>query len=609
MKTINISRNQYISDIEPFKSSGIPTNSRIPKTITGCGITTFEISFAKHHSIIILPNVPVIKGKVANHNAKYPDAEILGVHKGIDVDDIKAYLLKKVKYKKILTTPEGFATKVLKAFADNMEHLTEDYFLLLDEAERIVTDVSYRGMITAPLDTFFNFKNKAIVSATLLPFSDQRFANFETYIIKPDYDFSVPLQVINTNNVISSIKHHLDKIKSDHVCIFFNSTRGISAVIDSLKIKDRSKAYCSEDSVVKLMIEGFKNASSNFDPKEMNQYSFFTSRYFSAVDMLVDYKPDVILVSDIYYADHSILDPHTEIIQIAGRFRNGVNSITHITNFNSLMPTKTPEEAVTYLNGCLDTYQDIVNRCEKSKEKAAKDTLQFFVENSPIANFFANGKRNSFMIDNDINQERVKNYYLNSENLKNAYEEITNHFSTSYINEDYRVGDGDLFTLSKLQSKREKYKQVAFLIDRYTAKPNGFIFLSDAASEQKNILGSKYPLIAKALKLLGLEGLEKTDYDTININRAIRAAEKSSEIIRLTPFVQAAFSEHSEPNEAEIKSTIENVYKTKGSKLKVSATHIKRYFNAKRSTKGGTNVYVIKEKYNIDSIDRNSKNT
>ena len=95
---ITLPLGSYISDIEPFKSTGIPTNSIVHKEVPGCGITTFEILYALRHSIIILPNVPVIKSKVASHNAKHPDKEILGVHKGIDVHDIQIYLLKDVLY-------------------------------------------------------------------------------------------------------------------------------------------------------------------------------------------------------------------------------------------------------------------------------------------------------------------------------------------------------------------------------------------------------------------------------------------------------------------------------------------------------------------------------
>ena len=67
---IKISKGQHLSDI---MQDGIPSNTIIDKTLCGIGATTLEIE-AKRHSIIIEPNVPVIKGK----EKKHPD--ILGVY-------------------------------------------------------------------------------------------------------------------------------------------------------------------------------------------------------------------------------------------------------------------------------------------------------------------------------------------------------------------------------------------------------------------------------------------------------------------------------------------------------------------------------------------------
>ena len=46
----------------------------------------------------------------------------------------------------------------------------DDYFLLLDECEKTIQDVGYRRDIYLPVEDFFRFKNKAMVSATpILP--------------------------------------------------------------------------------------------------------------------------------------------------------------------------------------------------------------------------------------------------------------------------------------------------------------------------------------------------------------------------------------------------------------------------------------------------------
>jgi hypothetical protein len=67
-KKIKLPKGKKIGDIMSF----LPSNALINKTITGCGATHAEIH-AKRNSLLTLPNVPVIIGKVAK-------AEIDGLH-------------------------------------------------------------------------------------------------------------------------------------------------------------------------------------------------------------------------------------------------------------------------------------------------------------------------------------------------------------------------------------------------------------------------------------------------------------------------------------------------------------------------------------------------
>jgi hypothetical protein len=103
---ITISKRQFLKHVLPE----IPTNTILAKTIAGIGATTLEIE-AKRHSIIIEPNVPVIKGKKQKHK------KLFGVYEGINTNDVIGYLqrpLEKYEYKKIMTTPESFC-KVMRA--------------------------------------------------------------------------------------------------------------------------------------------------------------------------------------------------------------------------------------------------------------------------------------------------------------------------------------------------------------------------------------------------------------------------------------------------------------------------------------------------------------
>jgi hypothetical protein len=590
---IKLPPDTYLSEIEPFKTKGIPSNSIIHKKVTGCGITTFEVRFAKHNSIIILPNVPVIENKVKKHNIMFPHDKILGVHKGIDTDDIRAYLLTDVKHKKILTTPEGFISKVIKAFEKQPEVMLNDYFLLYDECERIITDISYRGNIAAPLDLFFKFKNKALVSATTLPFSDSRFDDFEHYIIEPSYDFSKELSVIATNNVIASLKKHIAALNSKHHCIFVNSTKIIIAIIEALNIADESRVYCAQDSVVTLLSNGFTNGSSKLDTSEMVKYNFFTSRYFSAVDIEVSYKPNVILMTDVIFAEHSILDPHTEVVQIAGRFRNGISSLTHISNFNPELKSKSQEEAIYYLNGCFDTYNSFVKSHHASSHPGSRDMLLSAIESSPAHSFYTNGKLNSFMVDNYINEERVKGYYQKFDNLQAAYNLNKEHFSITFQVEEYSLGDRDRLLLQSKKTKKEISREVAKQIDNLTSKFDSYVFAPEGLLEK---FTDRYPLLVEGVRVIGIEGLEAADYVDSRIKSAIAEKKKNEEIAFLSPKVYRYFNKHRPYNDDYILEKLQAIYAENNIMEPARKSHILKYFEGIRSTRSGVRVHVLRNK-------------
>jgi hypothetical protein len=576
--TIKLPKGKYISDIEPFKSKGIDTDCIILKEITGCGITQYAIRKMLENLILVLPNVPVIKDKVAKHNKKFPNNKILGVYKGVDVNDVKEYLLSDVKYKKILTTPEGFMTKVTKAFKD-IQEMYDNFFLLYDECERIITDVDYRGDIAAPIDDFFKFKRKAMVSATTLPFTDDI--------------YSKPITVIGTNSVISSIQNRVKKLKSKHVCVFVNSTSAIFAIIDEMDIASESKVFCAQDSVVKLMERGYKNASSHFDVEDLVQYNFFTSRYFSAIDMKVGFKPDLILVSDVVFAEHSMLDPFTEIIQIAGRFRNGNKSLTHITNFKPNLESKTPEQALDYLKGSFDVYNGFISSYTSMQNAGSKRTLWDAIENSYVHSFYSDGRVNTFMIDNFINEERVKGYYQTFENLKVAYGLRSNHFKVTFKQERFLLGDDDVFKLNRRQSAKEKHEQILSIFAGWASNIDNYVF---APEELRDRFIAKYPDLWQAHIHLTKDEIKETGYALSNIKDAVKKAIHQDKIRFLSKKVYMIFKEYTEYSEADVRIPLTKIYREEGINSRVGAGTISTFFDADRTTLKGEKVYRLKGK-------------
>jgi len=593
---IQLPPNKYIAEIEPFKSKGLDTDSIYHKEIPGCGITHYAIQYFMRHLVGILPNVPVIESKEAEHNKQFPESKILGVYKGVDVDDIKEYLLSDVEFKKILTTPEGFVDKVVKAF-DDINLLYDTFFLLFDECERIITDVSYRGNIAAPIDHFFEFKNKAMVSATVLPFSDERFEGFKHYMIEPTYDYSKPLTLIATNSTITSLAEHLKDLDSNRVCVFFNSTNGIAAMIKGLGIEKDSKVFCAQDSVVKLMSKGIKHASSHFDVADLVKYNFFTSRYFSAIDMKVDFQPDIVMITYVLFAEHSILDPSTEVIQIAGRFRNGINSLTHITNFNPALKSKSEDEAIYYLQGSFDTYKGFVDSYSKATNPGSRDMLKKAIDDSPANAFFENGRVNSFMVDNFKNEERVKGYYQNVTNIQTAYANLSKHFSITFDPDECLLSDEDLLKLHGRITKKERYKIVADLFESWSFKGGRYIFPPE---DLKSKFIAKYPEIWEAHIHLTPQQLSETGFALGKIKEAIRK-EKQQDLLRFTaPKVYKEFNEYTDYCLPEIREKLSRIYEEEGITKKATASSILFFFDGDHSTSKGEHVYKLKARKNLD---------
>lgn len=266
---IKINKGQYLKDILPE----IPTNTILNKTLTGLGATYSELQ-AKRHSIIIEPNVPVIKGKMKSPKHK----NIFGVYEGIYMDDIVEYLEKKHTYHKILTTPESFR-KVKDAFYEMEINIDEDCFLLFDECQKIIQDVCYRQDIALPIDDFFKFKNKAFVSSTPILPSDHRFKRekFKVIEIEPTFDYKREINLLTTNSILDTLNYVLNTIadgnkahkQEKNLCIFLNSTDTIDAIIKRLDIKEQASVFCSDKSVAKLKERGYKTVYPDWDKKYM----------------------------------------------------------------------------------------------------------------------------------------------------------------------------------------------------------------------------------------------------------------------------------------------------------------------------------------------------
>lgn len=536
---IPVQKGQRLSEIETIYP--LPTNGIFHKILPGLGATHGEIN-APRNSIIALPNVPVIESKVEKHNKQHPKSKhILGVYKGITKEQIIDYMSNEtITYKKILTTPEGYKDKVREAVKDVFDYVKREYYLLIDECERTIQDVDFREKITAPFDDFFSFTNKGLISATTLPFSDPAFeSDFTHYVLKPEWNYSRHLTLIHTNNVVASLRALIIN-RSDEPCfIFCSSIKTICALISALDIKSDSAIFCSENRKAELRVRGFKSRSK-INEDDFSKFNFLTSRFYSAVDIELSYKPDVIMVTEVTFAEHSILDPQTEVIQIPGRFRNGTNSITHIANSNPALATKTADQVRTYLDGQQDVYKQILKLQKSITNDGAQDAIRQILTQSDFAKFFkSDGSYNWFMVDNAIQEQRVLGLYKSGRELSKAYEQVSGHFKLKEVRSTYPLTDEDRLKRDTPESQRAFIKELVRQLE--LLHPQGIKYMFGREDALNDLIAIN-PDLYRAYTTIGEKGIAEANYNMSRINMATDEAKRQQSLV--DPFLLREVEKH-----------------------------------------------------------------
>ena len=517
-----ISKNEYLGDIIDC----IPSNIILFKILTGIGATTLEIEYLLRNSIIIEPNLPVIKGKCKKYNKSGRKKVILGVYEGITVDHIIDYLQSDVKATKILTTPESFF-KVQQAFDDLGLDMYTHSFLLFDECERVTQDVGYRSKITLPIDYFFKFKDKAFISATPVIPTEPRFEiqNFKHVYIKPDFDIKESIRIVHTNNILYSFAKFIEENARDQYFIFFNSTDSIASIIKSLNLNDESAVFCAKESKGKLKVNGFKHLSTDIGP--FQKYNFFTSRFFSAVDIDDILNPTIIIISDLVIAPHSKVDPKSEVIQIAGRFRKvegqiSAKEIIHITNTDPNVTSKTEIECAEDRQQDKAIYTVFKNLYDASTSVYAREVLKEAMTTLEFAKYLNfDGTENFFMHDNTVYEESIKYHYQTLDNLKKAYAE-SKRFKIKVTSETYDFSDWDRARTNKYARLKTIFEVIMPVIkDLYERKDQS----SFAWKFQIETLKEEFPSVFDAFEKIGLDKAKELEFGHVKIRKAIKENE------------------------------------------------------------------------------------
>lgn len=503
-------KTQYLTEVLPK----IPTNTILYKKLTGLGATYGELK-ADRDSIILEPNVPVIKGKCKD--PKHAKDNLMGVYENVTVDSIVKYLQAcKEKHIKLLSTPESFS-KIKAAFEEIDRDIYSTCYLLFDECHKIVKDVDYRENITLPFDDFFMFENKGLVSATPLDFTDPRFfkQKFQIMEVQPNFEYAQPLNLYHTNNVLQELKKRIGNIEKP-IFLFINSTETIYSIMDKLDILEQSTVFCAYNSVKNLKDKKFSQVYSDWDAAKMNKYNFLTSRFFNALDIELDFQPEVFIVTDVTMATQSIIDPFTDTIQIIGRFRNGIASASHITNTDYKFQVRSKAQLQFRINMFEENYKMLKAYHDNATNDELRDAVKAILNNHPLTPLLnTDGTKNWFKIDNYLAENLVQGYYNSFDELVKNYKQCKS-FKLNYESTAYKLSDTERLkrenkSLSIKAKRREIVEQLEMLKGDETS----------IAMEHKRELIRTDAFIVQAYDELGKAKIEELKYSHPKIREAM----------------------------------------------------------------------------------------
>ena len=513
---ITLKEGQFLSNV----LSEIPTDCILSKRVPGCGATTLELK-TNRNSIIIVPNVPVIQSK--EKKEPYPK----GVYEDVTVSEVVTYLKENIRYK-IMTTPESFG-KIKVACEKCNINIYSEFFLLMDECHQLVKDVDYRNFIVLPMADFFKFKNKAMVSATPLGFSDPRLKKFETLEVRADYDYQQEITVINAYNTTKAIGEYLESHQNGTVCFFVNSITQIYSIMRHFKLLEDSTVYCAPKSVTKLK-EGydFTNAYKEWSAETMKRYNFFTGRFFSAFDLELTYKPDLVMITDPYLSPYTMLDVDTDCIQICGRFRYGISSATHIYRVNPEICVKSKEQVEQDIHDLEIGYNTLRRYYKNADNREDRMAFGQVIDIHPFRQYlYSDLTKNCFRIDCKVNEVLVEGKYKSELTVTDWYNDC-HYFTPTFEVCNSNENDEKMEIIKSAHTIRDKRKKIVEILSQFEQP------LSENAFDFINKIRKIDPFIVEAFELLGRKVIEEQNYNQQKINeKIIMKQRRGNRAIRL----------------------------------------------------------------------------
>ncbi|RZK06362.1 MAG: hypothetical protein EOO43_21805, partial [Flavobacterium sp.] len=351
----------------------LPANAFINKGKCGNGGTTLEILNSNRSSIIVVPNRTIVKGKRDNH------LFMQDVMAEVSIRQIEIFLMKDNSSKKIITTPEGM-TKIIKAATTIglIDVLYNDWFLLLDECHSMATEI-FRDGILRPMEYFWQFQSKTMISATPYFFTDPRMKLLDYYHIKIQGSLG-KINLVDAFNVKATLQMLIDQsLKTgERLFIFFNSIYDFKALVKKCGLNHQNcSIYCANDREgknIQKLGEYKSMLKAEPDNNAFTLINFFTTANFEGWDLNTDERCKMVVATDVNLP-HSTVGMN-KCFQAFGRWRltdsnkHLTPELYHITNHRNRKTMKPLEEiSIEYTDRAetlISHYNSLVDTKKKS---------------------------------------------------------------------------------------------------------------------------------------------------------------------------------------------------------------------------------------------------
>lgn len=569
----------------------IPNNSIINKGRCGIGGTYLELK-AERNSIIIVPTNAIIDNKCFDEKGNIKDGYyvVRGKTKYFKSSKLKQFMQDQTKHKKIFCTPESLS-KIIKC-GYNLDELHNEWFILFDEAHTVITD-AYRKNMLIVFNYFFEFANKAMISATPYKFSAPQLEAFTRY--KIGFTSKVgKVEIISTTNVNARLYQFLkDPERLPHrVHIFLNSVNGIAEIIRMASVTDCS-VFCKDDKDNMRKLDELKSYfKANPCEETFSKFNFYTTKYFEGWD-LYDENATMIVVSDV-----NNITLRTGIsnkcVQAMGRNRKKSNRLVHLTNDYNI---PTFEQFENLAKGVFKTayatitnYQAYLAQSEVESFNPDKDVLNSVEKYCDLEGNGYQVRLNYFNVDRLINRDYCEQEYNSVDFIKQAWEK--SHYLPIIAKRHVK----DIPQIDKRKKETYKVQVIAEFLENLN---NPLISAEDYSFTIKE-LQVDFEDIIEYYYELGISIMRQYNFEPILLREAYRKSRNSKALSKVADEYFEKF-EYTEVLTAEVSDYLQklyadnNVIKEKGAPIILqiaSASKLKSLFTKVTPTKNESKQHV-----------------